>query len=174
MAKHRQDGRVVSLWSTLKSICSGLLRKLLTPNRRQEVLALLCREYADKLKDSRQYRLHAEQMRYKHFRDQLLRIADDEEKHAQWLKDRIIALGGEVSQISSTLEDGWNSWEDLRLDLKEEKRHEWDLRDQLPKVERVDADTADTLRRIFAEEKNHRALLTAMLMRSDPLAERPP
>jgi bacterioferritin (cytochrome b1) len=150
------------------------LQRVLTHDRRQEILALLGREYVDKMKDSRQYRLHSEQMRYEQFRDQLLRIADEEEKHSQWLKDRIIALGGEIPQISPTPEDGWNSWEDLRLDLTEEKRHEWDLRDQLPMVERVDFDTADTLRRILAEESNHRALLTKMLMRSDPLGERPP
>jgi hypothetical protein len=54
-----------------------------------------------------------------------------------------------------------------------EKRHDRDLRDKLPMVKRVDRDTADILRRTFAEETNHRALLTKMLMQSDPLAERP-
>jgi hypothetical protein len=71
-------------------------------------------------------------------------------------------------------EDGWNTWEDLRLDLTEEKRHLWDLTDQLPMIERTDGETATTLRLILAEEKNHRAQLTDMLMRSDPLAEYPP
>jgi bacterioferritin (cytochrome b1) len=161
------------MWRGLKILMARLLRRL-RHDPKQDIVDLLGREYADKMKDARQYRLHAEQMRYKHFRDQLWQIADEEEKHAQWLKDRIIALGGEIPQIPSTLEDGWNSWEDLGLDLMEEKRHEWDLRDQIPLVERVDAETADTLRRIRAEETDHRALITAMLMRSDPLSERPP
>jgi len=65
-------------------------------------------------------------------------------------------------------------FEDLRLDLTEEKRHKWDLTDQLPMVERFDAETAATLRRILAEEDNHRAQITDMLTRSDPLAEYPP
>jgi bacterioferritin (cytochrome b1) len=163
----------VYLRSVLKNL-GNRLQRALSQDRRHEILALLGRMYADKIKDSRQYRLHAEQMRYRHFRELLLHIADDEEKHAQWLKNRIVALGGEIPQIPSTLQDGWNSWEDLRLDLAEEKYHDWDLRDQLPLVERVDSATAETLRRIHAEESNHRALLTAMLMRSDPLADRPP
>jgi len=41
-------------------------------------------------------------------------------------------------------------------------------------IERFDAETAETLRRILAEEDNHRAQLTDMLMRSDPLSEYPP
>ena len=161
------------MWRGPKKLTDRLLRRL-RRDPKQDIVDLLGRAYADKMKDSRQYRLHAEQMRYKHFRDQLLQIAEGEEKHAQWLKARLVALGGEVPQIPSTLEDGWSTWEDLGLDLMEEKRHDWDLRDQLPMVERVDSATADTLRRIGAEESNHRALITAMLMRSDPLSDRPP
>ena len=70
----------MSLWSAFKNL-GNRLQRVLSHDRRQEILALLGREHADKMKDSRQYRLHAEQMRYKHFRDQLLRIADEEEKH---------------------------------------------------------------------------------------------
>ena len=104
----------MSLWSALKSIW-GRVQRVLTLDPRKEILALLSQEYVDKMKDAFQYRRHAEQMRYKHFREKLLRIAEDEEKHAQWLKERILALGGEIPEISSEIEDGWNTWEDLRL-----------------------------------------------------------
>jgi bacterioferritin (cytochrome b1) len=163
----------VFLWRLLKSFW-GRIQRVLTRDPRQEILAILCQEYVDKMKDSLQYRRHAEQMRYKHFREKLLRIAEDEEKHAGWLKDRIIALGGKVPERSATLADGWNTWEDLRLDLTEEKRHKWDLIDQLPMIERFDSETATTLHRILADEDDHRAQITAMLMRSDPLADYPP
>jgi len=134
---------------------------------------LLSREYTDKMKDARQYRLHAEQTRYNHFRAQLERIADEEEKHAQWLLDRIIALGGAIPQVTSEPEDARNTWEDLGLDLLEEKRHQWNLTDQLPIIERTDPATAQILRRIFEEESNHRTAITHMLMRSDPIADWP-
>ena len=160
------------MWSVLKTLGSRLQRALFH-DRRQEILALLSREYADKMKDARQYRLHAEQMRYNHFRAQLERIADEEEKHAQWLLERIIALGGAIPQGTSEPEDARNTWEDLGLDLLEEKRHQWDLTDQLPIIERTDPATAEILRRIFEEESNHRTAITHMLMRSDPIADWP-
>jgi len=47
-------------------------------------------------------------MRYPHFRDTLLRIAEAEEKHAGTLKRRILALEGEIPKISPTPEEGWN------------------------------------------------------------------
>jgi len=41
-------------------------------------------------------------------------------------------------------------------------------------IERFDAETAEILRRILAEEDNHRAQITDMLMRSDPQSDWPP
>jgi bacterioferritin (cytochrome b1) len=145
-------------------------RRWLAPSPRKDLLALLCREYVDKRKDAMQFRRHAEQMRYRQFREQLLRIAEEEEQHADWLKERIIALGGEAPQISLNPEDRWNNWAELSLDLYEEKRHEWDLRDQLPEVERIDPGTAKVLGRIFADERRHQSAVMEMLMRTDPQA----
>ena len=160
------------MWRGLKNLISRLQRRL-RGDRNQEIVELLGRLYADKMKDARQFRLHSEQMRYHHFRAKLERIADEEEKHAQWLKDRIVALGGEVPPVTAEPEDARNTWEDLRLDLLEEKHHHWDLIDQLPIIERFDTATGEILRRIFAEESDHRTLITDMLMRSDPIAEWP-
>jgi len=110
----------------LKDIWSRMWRAL-WHDRREEVLRLLCREYLTQLKDAIQFRRHAEQMRYPHFRDKLLRIAEAEEKHAGTLKRRILALGGEIPKISPTPEEGWNNWEELRLDLDDERQRFWDL-----------------------------------------------
>ncbi|HEX9454447.1 MAG TPA: ferritin-like domain-containing protein [Candidatus Binatia bacterium] len=160
------------MWHGLKNFMSRL-RRTLRRDRKQEIVELLGRFYADKMKDARQFRLHSEQMRYHHFRVKLERIADEEETHAQWLKDRIVVLGGEVPQVTAEPEDARNTWEDLRLDLLEEKHHQWELIDQLPIIERFDAATGEILRHILAEESNHRTQITDMLMRSDPIAEWP-
>jgi hypothetical protein len=118
------------MWRSLKHLTNRLLRTL-RHDRKQDIVDLLGREYADKMKDPRKFRLHSEQMRYNHFRAKLQRLVDEEEKHAQWLRDRVVALGGEAPQVISEPEDARNTWEDLRLDLLEEKRHQWDLIDQL-------------------------------------------
>ena len=146
------------------------LLRLLAPDRRQEVLALLCREYVEKSKDAIQFRRHAERMRYRQFREKLLRIAEEEEKQAQLLEERITALGGEVPRVSFTPEQRWNSWEELRLDLEDERRGLQDLEDWLAIVEQIDGQTADVLRRIFEDERKHREAIMDMLMRSDPQA----
>ena len=67
-------GALEGMWSRM--------RRALRHDRREEVLTLLCREYLTQVKDSIQFRRHAEHMRYPQFRDKLLRIAEAEEKHA--------------------------------------------------------------------------------------------
>ena len=157
---------------TLGKTWSRLLQSL-PHNGRKELLALLCQEYIEERKNSIQFQRHAERMHYPQFREELLRIAEEEQKHARWLEARIIALGGEVPPVSFTPEQGWNSWEHLRLDLNEERRCIWDLEEHLVIVERVDPETAKVLRQILEEEKNHREVIIDMLMRSDPQAEWP-
>jgi bacterioferritin (cytochrome b1) len=153
----------------LKNIWNRM-RRALRHDQREEVLTLLCREYLTQVKDAIQFRRHAEQMRYPQFRDKLLRIAEAEEKHAGTLQRRIVVLGGEVPKGSPTLEEGWNNWEELRLDLDDERQRFWDLEGQLPMVERVDSETARVLRDILEDEKKHHEALVGMLMRSDPQA----
>jgi bacterioferritin (cytochrome b1) len=160
------------MWRGLKQL-TNQIRRTLRHDPKQDMVDLLGREYADKMKDARQFRLHAEQMRYDHFRAQQRRIADQEEQHTQWLKERIIALGGAIPQVALEPQDAGNTWEDLRLDLLEEKHHQWQLIDQLPKIERLDPATAAILQRILAQESDHRTQITAMLMRSDPSADSP-
>jgi len=146
------------------------MRRALRHDRREDVLMLLRREYLTQIKDSIQFRRHAEQMRYPQFRRRLLQIAEAEEQHAEALKKRIIALGGEIPRISPSPEDGWNNWEELRLDLDDERQRFWDLEAQLPMVEQVDPETARVLHRILEDEKRHQEAMVGMLMRSDPQA----
>ena len=146
------------------------IRRALRCDRREDVLVLLRREHFTQVKDAVQFRRHAEQMRYPQFRRQLLQIADVEEQHAEALKKRIAALGGEIPRISPLPEEGWNNWEELRLDLDDERQRFWDLEAQLPMVEQVDSETARVLRRILEDEKKHQEAIVGMLMRSDPQA----
>src|SRR5215471_12351822 len=62
------------------------------------------------------------------------------------------------------------NWEELRLDLDDERQRFWNLEGQLPLVERVDSETATVLRHILEDEKKHHEAIVGMLMRSDPQA----
>lgn len=156
-------------WNTLKKI-RNWLQKSVIHDGRNEFLAFLSREYVEEIRHSIQFQAHAERMHYPQFREKLLRIADEEQRHAKWLKARIIALGGEVPDIPSALQEGMNSWEHLRRDLEEEKRCVSDLTERLATSKQIDRETAGTLQQMLEEEKNHREVIRDMLMRSDPQA----
>lgn len=157
------------LWSTLKKNWRSLI-KLLPHDGRDRVLEILKREYVEEMANTAQLLRHAERMRYPQLREKLLQIAAQEQKHALWLKERIIALGGEATRAPAEIKEGVNSWECLRMDLEEEKHCCADLTEKLAIVEPIDPETAELLRRILEEEKQHREEITDMLMRSDPQA----
>lgn len=160
------------LWSTLKKNSRKFV-KLLSYDEPERVLEILKREYVEEMANTAQLLRHAERMRYPQVREKLLRIAGQEQNHAQWLKERIVALGGEATRAPAEIKEGLNSWECLRMDLEDEKHCCADLTETLAIVDPIDAETAELLRRILEEEKTHRDEITAMLMRSDPQAASP-
>ncbi len=156
-------------WSALKNLWNRLLQS--SPDKgRKKLVALLCREYAEETRHSIQFKAHASRMHYPQFREALLRIAEEEQEHARWIREKIVGLGGEVPQISFAPEIGLNSWEQLRLDLEEESRCVSDLTERLATSKEIDPEIAEGLRRLLGEEKIHRESIRDMLMRSDPQA----
>src|SRR2546425_11636349 len=94
----------------------------LTPNDRQKLLAWMHDEYQEEAQDATQFTQHAEQMYYPQFREQLRRIAAEEQAHVQWLREQILALGGQPPSVPRTPKIGQNSWQKLLLDLDKEKQ----------------------------------------------------
>lgn len=152
--KHKLCGRLQSLWLT----------------ERQRLLEILCAEYTSETQMEMRFRQHAERMHYPQFRDRLLRIATDEERHAGWLREKISAFQGRLPEVAFTETTGKNTWECLLIDLEEERRCVADLEDRLLKVEKIDPEIALGLRQIQEEEKHHRDEIRDMLMRSDAYA----
>ncbi|MCS6926016.1 MAG: ferritin-like domain-containing protein [Candidatus Binatia bacterium] len=158
---------------TLKERLSAGWRWLLggvVPDDRTRLVEMLCQAYLDEAKDVMQFTAHAERMAYPQFRERLLRIAAEEQTHVQWLREKILALGGTVPEVTVPLRQGKNSWECLRLDVEEEERDYGALLEQMYAVEGVDPELAEGLRRIRAEERRHRAELLDMLLKSEPYA----
>ena len=143
----------------------------LHPDSRQRLVEVLCDEYLDEAKDVAQFEDHARRMTYPQFREQLLRIAEEEKAHVKWLQDKIKALGGEIPQTTFTVKHGKNSWENLMMDIEEEKRDCASVLKQLyTVVEHADPDIAAELRRIRDDEKRHREEILDMLGKSYPYA----
>ena len=135
-----------------------------------QTLEILRQRYVDVVQRATLLKQHAEKMQYPQFRDRLLRIAMEKSKHAGWIAEKIVALGGKLPDVQERLATGENSWQRLRADLDEEDRTAGRLVQQLWSIESEHPDVDELLRRIHEEEKKQRAEIVGMLMRSDPFA----
>ncbi|HXG50185.1 MAG TPA: ferritin-like domain-containing protein [candidate division Zixibacteria bacterium] len=143
----------------------------LRPDHRQRLVEFLREEYVDEARDVAQFQEHARRMIYPHFRERLLRIAEEEKAHVEWLREKIVALGGEIPEVPIAVEKGRNAWENLLIDIEEEKRDGIEALERLYTLAQdADPEIAEGLRRIHEEEKRHRGEILDMLMRTDPHA----
>jgi rubrerythrin len=138
------------------------------PNHHEKLLEILRTAYLDEAQDVTQFTQHAERMHYAHFRERLLRIAAEEQAHVAWLRDKIVALGGEVPTVSLPPRVAKNAWEALLRDLDEEKRSYTDLLEAMHIAEEAYPEISAGLQRIREEEQQHREEILDMLVKSDP------
>ncbi len=141
---------------------------VLLPDDRQRLVELLRAAYLEEVEDLTQFAQHIERMHYPHFRERLLRIAEEERAHVMWLREKLVALGGEVPAVNVAPKPAKNAWEALMMDLEEEKRSYENLIEALHIAEQADPEIAEGLRRIREEERQHREEILDMLTKSDP------
>jgi rubrerythrin len=134
------------------------------------MLNVLCHRYVrEKQHHGMRYRQHAERMRYPQFRDMLLGLAGEEERHAEMIGAKIKDLGEKLPNVIPIhVAKEPNSWLYLRTDLEEEQRCAGELKDDLPALSREFPDIAELFRRIESDSKKHRSQIRDMLARSDP------
>ncbi len=138
---------------------------------RERLIQLLCAEYIREVKDFAQFQQHAEKMTYPQFRKRLLRMAEEEQSHVEWLRNKIRALGGEPPEPMLPLTAGKNSWECLLADAEDEGRDSSVTYGSIYTLaEEADLGIAEGLRRIYQDEARHRQEILDMLMKSDPQA----
>jgi bacterioferritin (cytochrome b1) len=109
-------------------------------------------------------------MQYPQFREKLLYIALEKTKHAEWIAEKIAALGGKLPEVPERRSMDENSWQYLLTDLEGENRSADHLPEQIWSIGSDHRDVTTLLRRIDDEEKNYRGEIRAMLMRSDSFA----
>lgn len=147
-------------------------RRLVNIDTEKKQRRQLCEElgalYCAEARDAAQFSAHARQMYYPQFRDRLLRIAAEEQEHVSWLRQQILALGGDVPQPTASPRLGQNSWECLLLDLEKEKSSYAELLKQTPRAASINPALAEGLQRLRADEQRHHEELHDMWMKSDP------
>ena len=139
------------------------------------VLDVLGECYVRESQHAMRYRQHAERIHCPEFRQELLRIAAEEQKHAESVGVQIQTVGGTIPEVIPVhVAKEQNLWQYLRTDLQEEERCAEELKDdlflplaELPEIARL-------LNRIDEDCKSHRLRIRAMLGNADPLSAGPP
>jgi rubrerythrin len=98
----------------------------------------------------------------------LHRIIVEEQVHVEWLRDQILAFGGEIPTFPPIPKAGKNTWACLLIDLEEEKRSYEALLGRMHMVEQSDPEVAEDLRRMREEERRHRDEVLDLLIKIDP------
>lgn len=161
---------------TLRTKCSDWWTKMFGSREESSaaMLNVLRHRYVREKQHAMRYRQHAERMRYPQFRDALLGLTEEEERHAEMIGAKMRDLGEKLpSVIPIHVAKEPNSWSYLRTDLEEEQRCAGELKDDLPALGREYPDIAELLERIESDGKTHRARLRDMLARSDPQSTDP-
>ncbi len=138
--------------------------------KNQRVLKFLRREYLCESLMAARLRQGVQDMHYPQFRERLRQIALEEQKHAEWFREKIVAAGGIPPEMPSADFTAKNSWEWLVRSLKEERRCGDDLIEGMVEVGELDRGTVEGLRAMRKQESRHRDAIQSMLMRSDAYA----
>jgi rubrerythrin len=142
--------------------------KALEADDRQRLLEVLREDYLEEAQDVAQFTQHVTYMPYPQFRNSLRRIIAEEQAHVQWLRDQILALGGDIPAFVPAPRAGKSTWECLLMDLEEEKRSYGALLERLHIAEAFDPEVAEGLRRMGEEERRHRDEILDLLIKIDP------
>jgi rubrerythrin len=141
---------------------------------RAAVLNVLRHRYIRESQHAMRYRQHAEKIHYPEFREALISIAAEEEKHAEWIGAKIKDLGEKVPDVIPIhVAKEQNSWFYLRTDLEEEERCAEEWQHDLPALSGEFPEVTEMLQRIDSDCKRHWLRFRWMLAHSDPLSEGP-
>lgn len=141
-----------------------------TSDRDRVPIEVLRQRYVDELQGVSRLTQHAHKMHYPQFCRKLLEIAADKRKHAEWIGERLVALGEKPPEVSEHRSTGENSWRYLLTDLAEEKRNADRLPEQIWRLGTDHPEITQLLQRIFDAETVYRQEIRDMVMRSDGFA----
>jgi hypothetical protein len=149
----------------------GLLSRWLgTTSGDRDLIGDLLEAYRSEAEHAARLRQHATHARYPQMAEALRGLAEAEDRHASWLRDRILELGGGVPPIAPVAPVARNQWQRAvaaRQGAQQKRRRLVEL------SSRWDADRppdAALLRRIEREDTSALETYEGLVMRSDPHA----
>jgi hypothetical protein len=149
----------------------GLLSRFLKtrlPDR--DLVQDLLEDYRAETAQAAHLRRHAELARYPQVAIKLRALADIEERHAGWLRDHILGLGGGIPPVAPAPLAGQNQWERAVVARKaaaEKRRH---LIEHVGHWDPNEPAAAKLLARIYDEDGETISAYDDVIIRSDPHA----
>jgi rubrerythrin len=149
----------------------GLLSRLLgTTSVPRDLLADLAEDYRAESSQATRLRQQAERARYPQAAQELRRLADIEARHATWLRERLVALGGRTPDVDPPPMTGSNQWQRVVAALQEAQAKRRRLIEQIMHWDPNEPEVVALLRRIAQEDLREQGAYEALVMRSDPQA----
>jgi len=142
----------------------------LAPNESATAVDFLCQRYVEEMQRIERFKQYAQKMHYPQYREKFLEMAKEKRQHAERIGEKIVALGGILSDVAEGRSTDENSWQSLLMALEDENRSADRLPEQLRRIGLEHPDIAKFLQQISREQENHRNEIRKMLMRSDPFA----
>jgi hypothetical protein len=148
----------------------GLLSRWFGTETARELVADLAEDYRVETEQAAHLRHHAERAPYPQFAIALRRLAEIEERHASWLRERLIALGATVPTVTPAPVSGQNQW--ARVVATQTAAHA-KLQRMIEQIGHWDPDEPEVvalLQRIEQEDHAQMSIYDGIIMRSDPQA----
>jgi hypothetical protein len=149
----------------------GILSRLLgIRNGGASLVGDLLEAYRGEAEHAARLRQHALHAHYPQVGDTLRQLADLEDRHAGWLRDRILALGGGVPPVAPLPPVARNQWERAVAARQEAQRKRRRMVELIARWDPEHPDDVALLQRIEREDTTALDAYERLVMRSDPHA----
>src|SRR5262245_61094642 len=139
----------------------GLLSRLFGATATRDLLADLAEDYRAEAGQAAHLRAQADRARYPQAAEALRRLAQVEERHATWLRDHLVNLGGEVPAVEAPHVTGKNQWERAVAGLHDAQAKRRRMVEQVAHWDPDEPDVVELLRRIEQEDLREQTVYEA-------------
>src|SRR5215813_572989 len=147
----------------------GFLSRLLgLETRPRELVRDLAEAYRAESEQASCLRQQADRARYPQAATALRRLADIEDRHATWLRDHLISLGGQPPAVEPRTTTGTNQWQRVVAAFHDAQAKRRRLVEQIAHWDPEEPDVVALLRRIEEEDTREHPVYEGLIMRSDP------
>jgi len=148
----------------------GFLASLFRSSVDRDLLADLVDDYRAEVSQAAHLRQHAELARYPQVATRLRALADLEDRHAGWLRDHILGLGGGIPPVAPDPLAGRNQWERAVVARKAAQDKRRRLIEHVTHWDPEEPAAAKLLARIYDEDGDALSSYDDVVIRSDPHA----